>query len=345
MKLFDTIKSSINSIFSRIKSKFNAFRSADNKEKPISVQFIKLRDDIIHYSGLKYMWRKFVPVSKETFPTGVIWLIGIYLALFLIGTQRYDNRIDIIENRANAVFTQISTNTKMAIERIPEIQRMHCPTKPTIFNPLSVLQSFYKNDVYEEMILFLSKTIEDWKESLNGVNLSGVNLFMANLEDTNLAKTNFSKANLSKSNFSRSNLSETNLSEANLSEAYLNKANLKIANLTKANLKNADLSLANLKEAFLSEADLKGAIFFKANLVKADLSKADLKEAALFETNFKGADLSMTDLRNARNITVEQLCKSKTLYKTIFDPDVEKIIIKKCPQLLDKDSLNNQQLN
>jgi len=340
-----TFKSNIDRILSKIKSKFNASAPSENHEGSTSTQFVKLKEDFFYYSGLKYIWRKFIPANKDTLPTGFIWLLGIYLALFLIGTQRYDNRIDIIENRANAVFTQISSNTKMALERIPEIQHMRCPIKPNIFNPLSVLQSLYKNDVYEEMIEFLSQLIVDWKESLKGINLSGANLFMANLEDTDLQKTNFSKAALSKVNFSRSNLSEANLSETDLSGAYLNKANLRLANLTKANLNNTDFSLANLKETFLSDANLSGAIFFKANLEKANLSKANLNEATLFETNLKDVDFSMTDLRSARNVTADQLCSSKTLYKTLLDPDIEKKIIKQCPHLLGEDSLHKKNSN
>lgn len=49
------------------------------------------------------------PIDKESGKkkpiTFFIWSVGIYIALFGIASQRYENRIDIIETRASAIFS------------------------------------------------------------------------------------------------------------------------------------------------------------------------------------------------------------------------------------------------
>jgi len=61
------------------------------------------------YSGLEFIYRKLNPAKNpQTLPTGFIWLIGMYIALFALASQRYENRIDIIGNRANAIFAQLA---------------------------------------------------------------------------------------------------------------------------------------------------------------------------------------------------------------------------------------------
>ena len=39
---------------------------------------------------------------------------------------------------------------------------------------------------------------------------------------------------------------------------------------------------------------------------------------------------------NARHLTVEQLCKAKTLYKSVLDSKLKKEVKEKCPQLLEE---------
>ena len=152
-------------------------------EKP-EIKLISRWRKIYRYSGLKFIYRKFIPVEKSKLPTGPLWIIGIYVAFFGVASQRYENRIDIIENRANAVFTQLSTSIKKkALGRISTIQNMGCPYKPNILNPFSVFGSlFFPGGKYEEMVVLLKETVEDWKNSLDSVNLDGANLEGAYLE-------------------------------------------------------------------------------------------------------------------------------------------------------------------
>lgn len=92
------------------------------------------------------------------------------------------------------------------------------------------------------------------------------------------------------------------LSDRDLSHRYLSYANLQNARLTGANLFMTDFSGANLAGADLSNTNLSAA-----NLTHADLHNANLEGANLLVADLNDANLSGANLRNARNLTKEQL--------------------------------------
>ena len=81
---------------------------------------------MFRYSGMEFIFRKFYPSKyPQPLPTGLIWLVGIYVAFYGVASQRYENRVDIIENRANSIFTQLATDVyKKALGRIATVQNM-----------------------------------------------------------------------------------------------------------------------------------------------------------------------------------------------------------------------------
>ncbi len=69
------------------------------------------------FSGLRFIWQKIKPpvdqsTNKRAPVTFLLWVIGAYVAFFGVASQRYENRVDKIENRANAIFPQLSTSEK-----------------------------------------------------------------------------------------------------------------------------------------------------------------------------------------------------------------------------------------
>jgi Uncharacterized low-complexity proteins len=121
-------------------------------------------------------------------------------------------------------------------------------------------------------------------------------------------------------------LQETNLHGANLFDANLSRVNLSGADLSDANLSRADLSEADLSLANLSDADL-----FLADLSNAKLSSADLSGAKLSIAKLSGAKLS-----GARNLTIDQLSKVKTLYGAELDEELFISLKEKYPRLFDE---------
>ena len=277
---------------------------------------------IFRYSGLEFVYRKFNPSNPQTLPTGLIWLVGIYVAFFGVASQRYENRIDIIENRANSIFAQLAVPsvTKKALSKIARVQNMPCPRRPEILKPPSVFISLFSNSKYEEMVEQLKETIEDWKESLDSVNLRGAYLREAKLRDAKLRRADLRGADLRGAYLRGANLWGADLEKADLREADLVGADLGGANLMEAELVRADLREADLRDANLRRINLRGADLEKANLVGAVLRRADLREAVL---------------RGANNLTREQLCRAKTLYHALLDDDLREQVEKMCPHLLE----------
>jgi len=110
-----------------------------------------------------------------------------------------------------------------------------------------------------------------------------------------------------------------------LENATLKYTELKSATLLQAILKGADFEGANLQGAYLEGANLQGANFMVANLQGADLKQA----------NLEGADFSCADLRNVKNLTIEQISKVKTISSAKLDLDLMEQIKKDYANLLE----------
>ena len=184
----------------------------------MGIKIIKLIfKSIYRYSGIESICNKARVIEeqqpKRILPTLPLWLIGIYIAFFGIASQRYENKVDIIENRANSIFTQIGTSArKSALGRIAKVQNYPCPVKPKIFQPVSLFRSLFgKDSIHEEMAVLLRETIEDWKKELEEANLIEADLGGANLEGANLRGAYLFRAHLWGANLSDANLERADL--------------------------------------------------------------------------------------------------------------------------------------
>jgi uncharacterized protein YjbI with pentapeptide repeats len=304
---------------------------------------------IFRYSGLEFIYRKFNPSENgRPLPTGVLWIIGIYIAFFGIVSQRYENRIDVIENRTSALMALLANKEtrKNAIRDVPRVQMMESPQKPNVLNPLATLQSlFSRSQGHPESINTLKRIIEDLKSDLSGVylsraNLEGVNLEGANLNGANLERANLRDAVLDGADLEGANLRHADLEGADIAGAKLRGSNLilailKQAEFIEADLQNADLGRADLRNAFLQEANLKGAYLGDANLLGANLEQANFQEARFQESKHWLGNLNKGGVKGAK-VTIDQLSKVKTLYKAKLTPELLAQIKKQHPHLLDK---------
>ena len=180
------------------------------------------------------------------------------------------------------------------------------------------------------------------KGDIHGAHLEGANFERANLEGAylkgaNLDVSHLELSHLQKINLNNASLEKANLYGANLEGAYLNWVNFKGANLHEANLKDANLYEANLEVASLADTHLEGA-----KLIEANLEGASLADAHLEGTQLIGANLIGANLKGAKNLTVDQLSKVKTLYNAELDLKLEEELrAKGFSKLLDE----NQKIN
>lgn len=145
--------------------------------------------------------------------------------------------------------------------------------------------------------------------NLQGASLNDAILKKAILYGANLEGAFLNSADLQEARLDGVNLQDADLWQATLQGASIGHAKLKAANFQKADLQNVNLQYSDLRNAKLIGANLQGASFFQANLQNACLNEANLQGA-----NLEGANLAYAQLVIAKNLTIEQLSKVKTLY-------------------------------
>ncbi|ETX01263.1 MAG: hypothetical protein ETSY1_08005 [Candidatus Entotheonella factor] len=188
-------------------------------------------------SGLRFLYEKVVPPKPDEAgrppSTLLLWLGTLYIALFGLVSQRYEDRFDHIEQRLSGLDSLLAADLRRALPRIPAIQNLNIPHEPNVIKPWSVVCSLLCPQApHRETVQDLQSIIVMNKKKLERLNLSKVNLSGADLSDANLRAATLFRANLKDSNLFRANFVRVKLSEADLAGA----------NLSKTDFTNADLS-------------------------------------------------------------------------------------------------------
>jgi uncharacterized protein YjbI with pentapeptide repeats len=293
-------------------------------------------------SGLRAIWERIIPphpndANNSPKPSSfVLWLIGLYVALFTIASNRYDRAVHTYEVQISNFQTQMASDYRAeACGDLVRLQKIKIPVKPEILEPELTLSSFFKYQTnFGDQKLLLS-TVEMCKKHLKGANLTRANLTAANLKGAELTEA-FLKGTCLK----RAYLKEAHLKGAELTEAILIKTNLEGVDLTGAfirgaNLTGAKLRGANLRRADLTNSKLTWADLTNANLRDAFLAMSDLTETDLVGANLTGADFTEADLRRTK-FDIRTLSKAKNLYKTKLPPEAKKELKKIKPELFKK---------
>lgn len=261
-----------------------------------------------YYSGVTFIFRKFVPTKKNILPTGLIWFIGIYFATYAFTAQRYESQLDKVELRYNIFTTQVAAGTKFSNKRLMKILNKKIPIKPYVFRPLSIIQSFadyyfhepfFHSYDYSSAQEFRAEIINQWKNKLEGADFFAANLERTDFGGVNLKRVNFKDANLKGANFSRANLEGTDFRGANLEGADFRRARLKWADFSRASLGGADFRESNLEGAHFFTTRTDRADFNCANLEGVDFRYASLERADFGAANLKGAHFLGANLKRA----------------------------------------------
>jgi uncharacterized protein YjbI with pentapeptide repeats len=209
---------------------------------------------------------------------------------------------------------------------------------------------------------------------LSEADMQGAVLIEANLQDAFSYEANLQNANLERANLQKAELLGANLQNANLSKADMPNTTLDgVKGLAEANLQYANMEGATgLLGNEFAQADLTGTklpknieefkaletvketsqnarkIFFAmllgfvyswltiATTTDVRLEEATLQQANLFMADLTDSILEKADLTGAKNLTIEQLSKVKTLYGAKLDPELMEQVKKSCPHLLEK---------
>lgn len=268
------------------------------------------------FTGIRLIWEKVIPPvegSRTRKPSSfMFWLVGIYVALFGVASQRYENRLDQIENRANLIYAQLGTEARpYALSRIPHVQKMTVPHKPDFLRfTTPFISLFGPQEPYPEVVDSLKDALVGNKRALRGLNLSGADIQGADLTQAIIKEAVLDDADLSNSNMTGVNLSGTKLA----------RANLKCARLDNAGLGNTSLAHANLEKA-----SMRGTHTVYSDFTGATLTGLQMEGASFYSTNF-------TD---AKGLSAEQVCKTKRFLKPIgINEALMTQVINICPIVL-----------
>jgi uncharacterized protein YjbI with pentapeptide repeats len=269
------------------------------------------------FLSFRLIWERVLP-PKRSPSTFVVWLVGIYTALFGLASAWHENAVDRVEIRAGAVVALLANDNvrKGATSQIATVQNRLVPEKPEFLNPLS-LDSFWRWERHHEAVDLLKTAVVACKGELGDANLEGADLSGADLINANFTNANLSKADLREAVLVNANLERANLLGANLKDPNLKGANLKGANLVGGALKEVILLGTDLRNASLRNADLAGAILTNTNLNSADLVIADLSRARMVNASFEYAYLDRASLAGA--IAVESNFTGAWLWSANFE--------------------------
>ena len=276
-----------------------------------------IRWTIWELSGIRAIWEKMRPpetVGRKPATLG-LWCAALYIAFFSLVSNRYENKVIIINTRATALFSQINsvasptTRRELAFNQIPLVQRMNCPVEPSFWNPARTIYSLVGSPTFhwpsaEMLRMPLADVMEAESDSLQGITLiqgyiPNINLYSAGLSGADmsgatLTGSNLIEADLTEASLSFIRLDRTSLIEADFTGASLPYSDMSYADAADINLSSAILHHANLTETSLTDATLIGAELNGANLSRADLTGAIMIGADLSEAIFVDADLSGT---------------------------------------------------
>lgn len=331
------------------------------------------------FSGLRFIANKlFLPnkipaklSSKRPPNTFIIWVIGIYAAIFGIASNRYENSLDKIESRANSFLMQLTVIEdpeirKRFLSNIGNIQGLGCPKVPRLLNPFSVLGSLLIEEPDDGTRDLMMGVVKQYSDDLKESNLSNSILTGIQLNDVDISSAELSNADLSNASLYKVNFSGTTLSYAKYASTKLSNSNFNKSYMFSVDFKEAKLTCVNFNSAMLRYSKFDGADLFGCNMQSANLSYTSLNKASLVNINFDGSDLSHATLLNAylsgskfknvnmnetlligailedvtfietNNLTPEQLCQAEILEDVlIMDADLESSTKELCPEVFE----------
>ena len=235
---------------------------------------------------------------------GLLLFVTVYISLQnLKATQR--NVLVAEEKQVTERFTQAinqigSDKIEVRLGGIYALERIAKDSPKDHWTIIEVLSAFVRE---KSPLQISNETSEEVVESLARNFLTGVS------RDIQAALTVIGRRNTPNDPEDATiDLSRTNLRSVNLASANLRKVNLRFSDLSSANLNKA-----NLREAVVAETILNGTILLKADLYQVSFETATFGRGLLQET----------DLREAKNITPEQIKKAMNWREAYYDKEFQ----------------------
>ncbi|MEH0020745.1 MAG: pentapeptide repeat-containing protein [Desulfobacter sp.] len=209
------------------------------KNSSFSVKFF-------YYSGAEFIFQKFFPSKKGTFPTGYIWLVGLYFAIFAVCSQRYEYRLDQLEYRYNVFTTQVAADVPFNNQKLIKILDSEIPYEPDFWTMSSVIRSFLFPSLNRKFFTTFHEYRENPSLALDSINTLLLQNWKHSLQMTHLNDINFERNNLIGSLFNDATLIRVNFKNTILSDSNFDNAIIWGGNFENSHLENTSFRSSHL---------------------------------------------------------------------------------------------------
>lgn len=252
--------------------------------KPISIYvFYELIP--VHFVLSLLFPNKYSNPKPSTF---LIWIIGIYTAIYSLTHQNYENQKNILENRITFALSMTSKEFKFPI--LSHLQKTEIPLKPRYFKIGSTIRSFSgKKDLYQRGITDIKLILLNLSDSLFNANLDSIDLRSIRVKDAKILNSTFIGSKLSGITIHCSLFENNQCLYSNIDNALFVYNSMRETRFLYSNLINVEFSNCDLKKTDFRGADLRGARFANCQMDSTNFAFADLRGINFTSSNFENA--------------------------------------------------------
>ena len=215
---------------------------------------------IMRYSGMEAILRKFYPRDVSHLPTGIPWIIGIYLVLHGLACAKYQHQFQYITTTISYEMSSLSSLSKMdryrAASRVRNLQLI---IAPDVLHPSTVINALIgrleDNDLStnaaKQILTTLKKNMANVADvpTVSGLDLDGFDFSGCNFMDSSFY--NCSLRNVNFSNISSDGLCFffCDLSDSNFKDAFLD-----LVHFDNCDFYNSSIALSRKRDPSISNA-------------------------------------------------------------------------------------------
>lgn len=232
---------------------------------------------ILYYSNLTGIWRKFVPEKSKrggvnkVYPTGILWFLGGWSAVYGLMYQFHDSSRSKIENRASIIISS------QQINKAAETQNWEQNLEPKWWFPFSSLW----REKNEGVIVELKEFIRNRRTELSNANLRN-----AKLDSIDLSSAKMDMAKLDGADFTDSKLE-------GISYTY---GDLRYAKITGTSFKGSDLSCTKIPWNTIDLSEIQGSNLKYDTIKNVRFGRIELQGTRFINCVFDGDRFDSTGL-------------------------------------------------
>lgn len=240
---------------------------------------------LFFYSNLQAVWVKFCPEkdSKDKkYPTGILWMIGIWVSGYGLMYQFYDSSKSKLSNITGMIIAD------HLINKVAETQHWEQNKEPSLKWPLRALGREKNQEVITQLKYFIQRENKA---------LTGANLKNAFLDSINLTGGVLDSAQLEGADLSFSKLDSVSFQHSDLRKSKTVGISIKGSDLSFTRLNWKEIEIKNIRGSTFNLDTIKGIYFGNE-----DLAYTKFTNCVFSHTKFEKTNLAYTWFKNCEFI-------------------------------------------